>query len=223
MMNYSRFAIYYLPTGALAKAGATWLGWDVDEGTPCDQPDVTGIGDITATPRKYGFHGTLKPPFRLAEGTDADGLADAVQTLATTAAPVSIDSLHVSAIGRFLALIPRGDTTALANLAARIVQDLDAFRAPPSATELAKRRAAGLSPAQEANLTRWGYPYVLNEFRFHMTLSGKLDDTQRQIAQTALTHHLPPLPAPYVIDQIALVGERQDGMFQTIHRYALTG
>lgn len=221
-MNYSRFAIYYLPTGALAKAGATWLGWDVDEGTPCDQPDVAGIGDITATPRKYGFHGTLKPPFRLAEGTDVDGLVNAVKTLATTVAPVSIDSLHVSAIGRFLALIPTGDTTALANLAALIVQDLDAFRAPPSATELAKRRAAGLSPAQEANLTRWGYPYVLNEFRFHMTLSGKLDDTQRPIAQIALAHHLPPLPAPYVIDQIALVGERQDGMFQTVHRYALT-
>ena len=223
MTNYSRFAIYYLPTGVLSKAGAAWLGWDVDKGVPCHQPDVEGIEDITKTPRKYGFHGTLKPPFRLAARTDIDGLARAVQMLATNLAPVQIDGLQISPIGRFLALIPIGDTTALAALAAQIVRDLDTFRAPPSAAELEKRRASALNPAQEANLLAWGYPYVLDQFRFHLTLSGKLTDAQRIIAETALAEHLPPLPTPYVIDRIALVGERDDGMFQKIHSYTLTG
>ena len=48
------------------------------------------------------------------------------------------------------------------------------FARPPGAAELERRRKAGLSAAQEKMLLRWGYPYVLDEFRFHLTLTGRL-------------------------------------------------
>ena len=34
---------------------------------------------------------------------------------------------------------------------------------------------SGLTDRQEALLTQWGYPYVMEEFRFHITLTGALD------------------------------------------------
>lgn len=68
-MSFARFAIYYVPSkGHLADFGASWLGWDIVEARDVPQPDVPGLRDITMKPRKYGFHGTLKPPFRLKEG-----------------------------------------------------------------------------------------------------------------------------------------------------------
>ncbi|MBS0124910.1 DUF1045 domain-containing protein [Thetidibacter halocola] len=223
-MSYTRFAIYYLPPkGDLAEFGARWLGWDAATGRPVDQPDLPGIEAITATPRRYGFHGTLKPPFRLAGGRDADALAVATAAMAATCAPARCEGLHLSRLGRFLALTPTGDTTGIARVAAACVADLDAFRAPPGEDELARRRKANLSPRQEALLTRWGYPYVMEEFRFHLTLTDRLprDDMDRWFA--AVEAHLPPLPAPFVLDEVALVGERSDGRFELVQRYALTG
>lgn len=217
-MNFTRFAVYYLPRGDLAQFGAAWLGWDVDAGTPVPQPDVPGIAEATETPRKYGFHGTLKPPFRLADGTDVAGLTRAVTDLAARTAPAQADGLRVARIGRFLALVPQGDASGIARVAGACVTELDRFRAPAPGAELTRRRAAGLTPAQDALLLQWGYPYVLDEFRFHLTLSGKLDDSAA--LEAALS---PPLPRPFRLDQIALVGERPDGRFQTIARFDLTG
>lgn len=223
MSGYSRFGLFYLPShGALAAFGAAWLGWDVDIGSFCRQPDVTAIHDITATPRKYGFHGTLKAPFRLSDGQTLPALQKAVAALASDLPPVTLEGLALTDLAGFLALVPRGDTAALGALAGRVVTQLDRFRAPAGDAELARRRGAGLSPVQEAHLLDWGYPYVLGEFRFHMTLTGQLTQAQMPGARAALERLLPPLPAPFVLDQIALVGERADGFFETIHRYALT-
>ncbi len=118
MSDFQRFAIYYLPDDpVLAAFGASWLGWDVATGEPAAQPDVPGIEGFTATPRKYGFHGTLKPPFRLNDGKGADELADDIGAFAKATAPVALDGLVLSRIGKFLALTPDGDTSALATLA----------------------------------------------------------------------------------------------------------
>ncbi|MBO9465265.1 DUF1045 domain-containing protein [Tropicibacter sp. R15_0] len=224
MSDYSRFGIFYLPpNGALAAFGAQWLGWDVETGTPRDLPDVAEIDDITMTPRKYGFHGTLKPPFVLAAGTDLDGLKSALTTLCATQEPVSVQGLELAQLGRFMALVPFGDTADLAALAARLVQELDRFRAPASEAELARRRKANLSPAQEAHLLKWGYPYVLDQFKFHLTLTGKLSKQQARIASEALQRLLPDLPQPFEIKEVGLVGERPDGRFETIQRYTLSG
>ena len=95
-------------------------------------------------------------------------------------------------------------------------------RAPLTDDELARRRAANLTPDQEALLLRWGYPYVLDAFRFHITLSGKLPKAEAEATLATLTPHLAPLlDAPFIIDNLCLLGEAQDGMFHLIHRYPL--
>lgn len=223
-MSYARFAIYYLPPeGALADFGAGWLGWDCVAGRDSIPPHVPGLDDVTMTPRKYGFHGTLKPPFRLADGTDAAGLRQAVAQMAQVCPAAQSDALTLTALGRFLALTPVGDTSGIARVAATCVEALDVFRAPPDEAELERRRKARLSDRQEALLQRWGYPYVMEEFRFHMTLTGRLSVEEIDHWCDIARAHLPPLPSPFVMDEVALVGERQDGRFELIQRYALAG
>ncbi|QPH52589.1 DUF1045 domain-containing protein [Pontivivens ytuae] len=216
---YRRYAIYYTPPpGALAEFGADWLGWDVASGTP--RAVAAEREDIVARPRKYGFHATIKPPFR--PTADVGALQADVAALTARLAPVTLEALIVRPLGRFVALVPAGDVTALNAMAAEAVRALDAHRAPAPAEELERRRAAGLTPAQEANLIRWGYPYVMEEFRFHMTLSRALDDPApvRAEAEVQLTGII---GSPHVIDSLTLVGEGADGMFREVHRYALTG
>ena len=224
MSGFRRYAIYYLlEPGSLADFGASWLGWNVVTGTQTAQPAVEGIEAISATPRRYGFHGTLKPPFQLAVGASGDALAESTEALARTLAPVRLDGLQLSRIGSFLALTPKGDAAQLNSLAFRCVTDLDMHRRPPSDAEIERRRAAGLTQRQEQLLERWGYPYVAEEFRFHLTLSGKLDTDEIDRVAAAIASHLPALPTPFEIASISLVGEGEDGFFRLVHRYALTG
>lgn len=223
-MSYARFAIYYVPSdGPLAEFGAKWLGWDVVTGREAVQFNVPGLHDITMTPRKYGFHGTLKPPFRLKEDQTLKALEAAVSDLAALLSPADCDGLKFTQLGRFLALTPFGTLDGLQRIAEACVRELDEFRAPADEAELARRRKAGLSQRQEALLAEWGYPYVFEEFRFHMTLSGRMPDGALDGWTETLQGHLPELPTPFAIDQIALCGERQDGRFELIHRYTLTG
>lgn len=229
-MNFQRYAIYYAPPAEAgwSRFATRWLGWDMESGTEAPHPQVSGlplpVAEITATPRKYGLHATVKPPFRLAGGTSRAALEAACASFCATRAPLRLDGLALARLGRFLALRPMGDTAALSALAAATVEALDSFRAPAPEAELARRRAAGLSPAQEANLTRWGYPYVMEEFRFHITLSGKLGKDELGAVETALSRDLAPLlPTPFEITDLALMGEDDDGRFHLIHRYALSG
>lgn len=229
MEKFKRYAVYYAPEpGPFAEFAAAWLGWDAESGCERSHPAVDGlplsVADITATPRKYGFHGTVKPPFRLADGVTAAGLASELQALASQLAPVTLEGLELSRLGRFLALTPRGDQTALAKLAAEVVERLDHYRRPPTEAELQKRRGAGLSDRQEANLMAWGYPYVMEEFRFHLTMSGKLSKSEAETVRDILEPVLAPLlPSPFLVCDLCLFGEADDGRFHLIHRYALSG
>lgn len=225
MSNYSRFAIYYLlPNGPLADFGASWLGWDVETGTAAAHPDLPlDVAAITETPRKYGLHGTLKPPFRLNTGLTQADVETAAADLAAKLAPVEMQALTLSNIGRFIALTAVGDASDLTDLATACVVELDHLRAPATDAELARRRAAGLTDRQDAYLMEWGYPYVMEDFKFHITLSGKLDADTAARTTDALTPILSPLlPAPFVINDIGLVGERADGRFEVIQRYTLS-
>jgi len=228
MDGFKRFGLYVVPEGAFYRAGADWLGWDSVAGRAAAQPDLPGLPDevaaITATPRKYGFHGTVKPPFRLADGTDAAGLDNAARAFCATRGPVTIPALETRRLGGFVAVVPARPSEALADLAAATVEALDPFRAPPSEAELARRRKAGLTARQEALLARWGYPYVMEEFRFHLTLTGKLPRAEAEATRDILAAHLAPvLPAPFVIDNLCLMGEDEDGLFHLVHRYTLSG
>lgn len=207
----------------MADFAATWLGWDVARGTEVPLLDVPGLHDVTMTPRKYGFHGTLKPPFRLSGSHSRQDLELAISDIAASLGPARCEGLNLIAMGRFLALTPRGDIAALQRVAAACVRELDRFRVAPSLAELEQRRNAGLTSRQEAMLLQWGYPYVMDEFRFHLTLSGRLPRQDMQQWIDILHSVLPDLPAPFVVDQIALCGEREDGRFELIHRYTLAG
>jgi putative phosphonate metabolism protein len=228
MDGFKRFGLYVVPEGAFYRAGADWLGWDSAAGRAGAQPDLPGLpGEvraITATPRKYGFHGTIKPPFRLADGTDAADLDAATRAFCATQAPVTIPALETRLLGGFIAVVPTEPSDALADFAAATVEALDPFRATPSEAELDKRRKAGLTERQEALLTRWGYPYVMEEFRFHLTLTGRLPRAEAEATRDILAAHLAPvLPTPFVIDSLCLMGEDADGMFHLVHRYTLSG
>lgn len=230
-MTFTRYAIYYAPPKEAdwSRFGTGWLGWDMEAGAEAAhpvRPALAGldIAAITEVPRKYGLHATLKPPMRLAEGTTVEALDKACATLAAAQAPVVLDGLELARLGRFLALRPTGDESALRALAAACVCALDGFRAPAPEAELARRRAGGLTDTQEANLTRWGYPYVMEEFKFHITLTGKLPKAELPAVEAALAETLLPLlPAPFEIRDLALMGEAEDGHFHLIHRYALSG
>ena len=225
-MKFHRYAIYYTPKGALAEAGAAWLGWDLARGRAVAHPEVTGldVAALTETPRKYGLHATIKPPFVLAEGASADGVLTEFKTLCKRLAPVTLDGLALTPLGRFLALTPAGDTAALNAMAAEVVRGLDTFRAPPSEADLARRRQANLTPKQEANLSQWGYPYVMEAFRFHITLTGKLPKGDLPQVTAALAPYITPhLPRPFVLNSLTLVGQAEDGMFHEVHRAALSG
>jgi len=229
MSKFSRYAIYFAPRPCgLAEFAAAWLGWDPVAGCEVPHPDLPGldgpIAKLTETPRKYGFHGTIKPPFRLPTGTNVEDLQQDLAALAGRLAPVTMAGLRLGRLGGFLALSPEGDTDGLSALAAAVVKGLDRHRAAPEAAELARRRQAGLSPRQEAHLARWGYPYVMEEFRFHLTLTGQLQPGQAAMVQQALAPVLEPLlPVPFEIRDLCLFGEAQTGRFHLLHRYALTG
>lgn len=228
-MNFQRYAIYYTaPPGPLADFGAAWLGWDIATGLPIQHPIIQGLSDdiaeLTNTPRKYGFHGTVKPPFRLAKGTTARELSRATAALCKEARPVTLQGLELAQLGRFLALIPTGDAFPLAQLAAQIVKELDHYRASPTEAELTKRRQANLSERQEANLMAWGYPYVMEDFKFHLTLTGKLQKARATAVHDALKPALVnTLPTPFRIDHLTLAGEGRDGRFYQIEQFPLLG
>ncbi|CUK13069.1 putative phosphonate metabolism protein [Ruegeria denitrificans] len=227
-MTFTRYAIYFAPPirAEWAKFATSWLGWDMEAGVPLAHPMIDGVdvAAVTEVPRKYGLHATMKPPFRLQDGQSVEALSAACARLAATQASVTLDGLQIARLGRFLALCPRGDETALNALAAACVRDLDRFRAPATQAELQRRRTHGLNARQEANLAQWGYPHVMDSFRFHITLSGRLDKETLETVESVLKSQLIPLlPAPIQISNLALVGEVEDGRFHLIHRYALSG
>lgn len=227
-----RYAIYFAPPpgSALAELGANWLGRDCADGTERNQPGVDGLTsarltEITASPRHYGFHGTLKPPFVLADGCGESDLIAAVEGFARSRSPFKAPRLKVAALSGFTALVLSAPCPDMQDLADACVREFDGFRAPAGAAELDKRRAAGLSPRQESLLQAWGYPYVMDEFRFHMTLTQRLSEADRKLVMAALE----PLTAavsktPLDVDGIAIYRQpSRDLPFDMLGRYPFAG
>lgn len=210
MSDNARYAIYAAPPAgsALAAFGASWLGYDAETGEAQTPPRIEGLTPerwdaLTRRARHYGFHGTFKAPFALAEGTNAEGLIEAVTALAAGYAPFDVP-LRLARIGGFLAMTPAEELSALADLANRCVEQLDRFRRPETPEQVAQRRA-GLTARQSAHLDRWGYPYVFEDYRFHMTLTDPLAGAESAQLQSALASLLEPLLArPLPIDALCL-------------------
>jgi putative phosphonate metabolism protein len=228
----ARHALYWAPPAGsiLTRLGEAWLGHSAEGRTPDPRAAVPGFaGDeltvITAEPRRYGLHATLKPPFRLAEGRSEAALEAALAAFCRTRPVIVAPPLRLKRIGNFLALVPGERAPEIGALAAACVEAFDGFRAAPAAGELARRRAARLTPAQEANLTRWGYPYVMDEFRFHVTLTGAITREQAERLEPFLASLFAPAMAmPLEIGEISLFDEPAPGApFRLVRRQPFLG
>ena len=184
MANYPRYAIYDAPTpdSALNRFGAQMLGYDAHGGDDLPFPDgvTPDWRELTGDPRKYGFHATLKAPMALPDGKTEAQLTAACEAFATTARRIPMIEPVVDSISGFIAVIPSQPSADLQQLAADATRDFDAFRTPLTPEDRARRNPDKLTPRQRDYLDRWGYPYVMEEFRFHMTLTGRLNAERRE-------------------------------------------
>jgi hypothetical protein len=182
----ARFALYLTPEPdeLLWQFGSSWLGYDAETRTERSHPNIEGISDqslheATAHPRLYGLHVTIKAPFRLAPHATTEGLVSAVAELAARHAPFGPITLALEARPAgddqvFLCMAPATKVLALHELEADAVIALDRFRAPLSASELARRRPELLAQRERRYLEKFGYPHVLEAFNPHISLTGPI-------------------------------------------------
>ncbi len=182
-----RYALYFAPAqdSDLGQFGASWLGRDAYTGEDIpleddDEQPVPGwrLREITAAPRRYGFHATLKAPFELSDGKTAGDLIAALDAFAARTPAFDAPAPEVTSIRGFTALTLSEPSEAMNALAAACVKDFDAFRAPLSAADRERRRPERLTERQQGYLDTWGYPYIFEEFYFHMTLTERLSDSE---------------------------------------------
>jgi Protein of unknown function (DUF1045) len=225
-----RFAIYAAPgigsadpTGLLLREKAEqWLGRSatgatVTPGVPAGWTRAA-VDTMTANARRYGFHATLKSPFRLAEGRTPEELDAAVARFAADSAVALIPKLSLARLAGFFALMPGAEAPGLRALAGETVRRFDCFRAPATGGELARRNPASLTPRQRKLLETWGYPYVFDEFRFHLTLTDRIPDGQHRRVERALSDWFAVLLGSTVsVEALALFREDEPGTPFMLH------
>src|SRR5258708_7922392 len=232
MASYPRYAIYFVPAPGsdLDRFGSELLGYDALSGESLPFPDgitqaVPDWHDLTQDPRKYGFHATLKAPFALAPGSNETKLIAACEAFAVAARPIPVIRPVVKAISGFIAVVPAEHSVELDHLAADCVRDFDPFRAPLTAEDRARRNPSALTAAQRDHLDRWGYPYVMDDFRFHMTLTGKAPAERRDQLMALLRRRFAALDlAALAIDRIAVFRQNDPASrFRALAHFALRG
>ena len=222
-----RYALYFSPAAdhPLTKTASRWLGRDAFNDERFETAVVEGISEedvhaLTADPRRYAFHATLKAPFELAEGRSEAELIEAFEAFAAVIPAFDIPNAVIGQLGRFFALVPDQVYPELQAFAARVVEEFEPFRAPLSDADIARRKPETLSPEHRDNLLAWGYPYVMDEFRFHMTLTGQVPPEQAPSMRKALeTRFTDFTNAPLSINGIALFIEPERGAEFTVHRW----
>ncbi|NGN42863.1 DUF1045 domain-containing protein [Mesorhizobium sp. CGMCC 1.15528] len=226
-----RYAIYFTPgpDDALTRIAANWLGRNPFTGAASTAPATslltpTEVAFHTAAARRYGFHATLKAPFRLAEGESEASLDKALATYAATTEPVLIPRLVLGQIDRFFALVPGEVSPELNRFAGDVVEKFDRFRAPLTDAEIERRNPDALSQTEFRNLCQWGYPYVFDTFRFHMTLTGRVSaEESPKLRATIEELFSNAVAAPFAIDGLALFVEREPGAPFMVHSYHALG
>lgn len=228
--TYPRYAIYYVcaPGSDLSRFGARLLGYDAFSGE--DLPFADGIvqmapgwNELTRDPRKYGFHATLKAPLSLARGKTEAELLAACESFADISRPIPVIRPVVASISGFIAVVPAEPSAELERLAADCVAEFDSFRAPLTAEDRARRNPSALTPGQREHLDRWGYPYVMEDFRFHMTLTGRLEAERLEPVLAILRNRFSSIGLKALaIDRIALFRQENSGAgFRIVNHWKL--
>lgn len=230
MTDFPRYAIYYAPSAGspLARFGAELLGYDAFTGSDVSFPAavVAAFPDwpaLTADPRKYGFHGTLKAPFTLAPAMDEAGLIAACDGFAASARAIPVIAPVVRTISDFTAIVPAAPGAELNALAQDCVEAFDRFRAPMTPADRARRKPEALTPRQREQLDRFGYPYVRDDFRFHLTLTGRLPPARGAEVLAMLQARFAALDITTLrVDRLALFRqENAQARFRIVHETAL--
>lgn len=225
-----RLAIYFTPRpdSEITRCATKWLGRDVFSANylgqqPPAKMSVARFKELTSSPFHYGFHGTIKPPFRLTPNSSIEQVAARLRDFAKKEEPFILPDLHPCIMGRFLCLQPSKPCPQLYQLAEKTVRQFDDLRLMPGADELLKRRRSGLSLRQESILQRWGYPYLMEEFRFHLTLSDKIDDdNEREIlCAHAKTVFTPRTCEKVMFDGLALFIEQNRAPLRLLNYFPL--
>lgn len=224
MSEHHRYAAYFAPPveSAWWEAGSRWLGRCAASGRTWPLPAIEGVpGELqqklTTAPRRYGWHATLAAPFVLKPQFTEAELRAGMQALCRTLEPFDMPTLEVALLGDFLALVPTRPDASLRAAADACVMQLHPFAEPLPPPELQRRRAAGLTPEEDALLLRWGYPFVMDRFRFHMSLTGSLRGVESDTVvalQTAARRHFAPLlssGSPLRFEAVSLFAEPSPG------------
>lgn len=221
-MTSPRYAVYFAPhrDTALWRAASSLIGRDAVGGAALPFPAIAPCAaadwaELTAEPRRYGFHATLKAPFELTDAADEAMLIAAARAFAVTQRRFTIADLVVRTLTSFVALVPDRPNDDVLSLGADCVVAFEPFRAPLSAHDRDRRLRTLTSPRQIEALERWGYPYVFEDFRFHMTLTGPLPEERREAVRAGLEAFLGDVARPLAVDAIALF--RQDDRAAPFH------
>ncbi|MCC5978146.1 MAG: DUF1045 domain-containing protein [Salinarimonas sp.] len=236
----TRYAIYFTPRPEtpLWLFGSSVLGYDAARGEAVTRPRLNAIpperlAELTQRPRLYGFHATIKPPIRLADGCDEAQLIKALDAFCADRKLVALAPLVVGEIGgegaasAFLALVESAakPTPALRDLEAQVVEAFEPFRAPLTPEEYARRNPDALPPHKRELLDRYGYPAVLDAFTFHMTLSERVPGPERAALKADLEALRQDMAAnaDITIDHLALCRQRPGEPFRILHRADFAG
>jgi putative phosphonate metabolism protein len=230
-VSAARYAVYFAPAvdSPWWRFGTGWLGWDEKHGQALAQPGLSGFGAeqfhvLTGEPRRYGFHATLKAPFRLREGVDETLLRHRFEALARELRALPLGALQPGMLDDFVALQPQPRQPAVAALAAKCVLVLDDLRAPLTNDEILRRHPERLPLQARELLQRFGYPWVLGLFRFHMTLSGPVDPATGELLVERAARAVDALNAqhPPMLDRLCLFREDHPGApFLRVHEEVL--
>ena len=231
MPDQPRYAIYYVPEGqsAFYRFGAATLGYDAIGKKEVQQPQslkdaVDGWRELTEDPRRYGFHATLKAPFRLSSVANESSLLAAFEAFVKRPRTIPVIRPVVRLLRHFVAIFNDAPNSDLSALADACVIEFETFRAVLTAQDRERRLKSRLTPAQIALLDRWGYPYVFDEFFFHMSLTGRVPREQHDSVHAVLASQFALLSLQTLaIDQLALLRQDYSGAsFHVIAQAALT-
>ena len=226
MTGTPRYAIYYMPvaTSALWRFGCRVIGYDAcgaEPPPPFDQLGDAAAAGVFAEPARYGFHATLKAPFELAAGKTESHLLAAAAEFAGRQPQLPLGLLKIAPLDRFIALIPAAPPDALETFAAECVREFDDFRAALSAADRERRLQSPMTATQRAYLDAWGYPYVFEEFRFHMTLCGPLTPDLLAPLTTMLGKLYASIDHPVALDGLAVFKQpERTAPFHVLQRLA---
>ncbi|MDR1656170.1 MAG: DUF1045 domain-containing protein [Deltaproteobacteria bacterium] len=215
----TRYAVYYVPKkdSLLYSLGRDTLGYCIYEGLKYSSPNP-----VQVKAAKYGFHGTIVAPFRT--NLSAQVLAGTLSWAALRLSPVNLTGLKAMALPNgFPALALVDPNPELSKIESSLVRLLTPLRLPLNLIEIQSR--GQLPPKQLEYALQWGYPWVFEYFRFHLTLGDVEDQPMLSERVCRLSKvFTPELLAGEVLDQLSLcVQPSPHDSFKVLATFGLDG